>query len=100
VAIASIFLSTLLLSFATALLGAGIFGAYYGKGRSRSIGITFALVAVLLIALFCALTWPLVSGVAPVFDPYTVGRAMAGVGAAVVGTAVAIGLFMLSLMRS
>jgi MFS family permease len=60
VVVASIFFSTLLLSFAATLLIAGLFGAYFGKGRSRSVGFALALVAVLLIALFCSLTWNLV----------------------------------------
>jgi hypothetical protein len=100
VAIASIFVSTLLLSFAVTLLLAGLFGAYFGKGRSRSLGVALSLVAVLLIALFCALTWNLVSGVTPVFDPYTVAKSMAAVAAATLGFFVAAGLFVVAVMRS
>lgn len=99
-AIASIFVSTLLLSFAATLLLAGLFGAYFGKGRSRTLGFALSLVALLLLALFCALTWNLVSGVHPVFDPSTVGKSMAAVAAATLGFFVAAGVFVLAVMRS
>lgn len=99
-AIASIFVSTLLLSFAVTMLLAGLFGAYFGKGRSRSLGFAFALVAILLIGLFCALTWNLVSGIHPVFDPATVGKSMAAVVAAIFGAVVAGGFFVGAVMRS
>ncbi len=99
-AVESIFLSTLLLSFAATLLFAGLFGAYYGKGRSRSLGIVLALVAAILIGLFCALTWPLINGIQPVFDPEAVGRALAAVGAATIGFAVALGVFIFAVVRS
>ncbi|HUR63221.1 MAG TPA: hypothetical protein VM241_01950 [Candidatus Thermoplasmatota archaeon] len=99
-AIASVFVSTLLLSFAVTLLLAGLFGAYFGKGRSRSLGFALSLVAVLLVALFCALTWNLVSGIHPVFDPYTVAKSMIAVLAATLGFFVATGLFVVAVMRS
>lgn len=99
-AVGDIFLSTLLLSFAATLLFAGLFGAYYGKGRSRSLGITLSLVAALLIGLFCALTWPLIQGIHPIFDPEAVGRALAAVGAATIGFAVALGIFVFAVTRN
>ncbi|HEX2066078.1 MAG TPA: hypothetical protein VHI93_04620 [Candidatus Thermoplasmatota archaeon] len=99
-AIASTFVSTLLLSFAATLLLAGLFGAYFGKGRSRTLGLSLSLVALLLLALFCALTWDLVSGVRPVFDPYTVARSMVAVLAATLGFFVAVGIFVAAVMRS
>lgn len=96
----SIFISTLLLSFASTMLLAGLFGAYYGKGRSRSIGFSFAIVALLLIALFSILTWPVVPGVDRVFDPAVVAKSMAAVGAAIIGTLVAAGFFVIFITRS
>ncbi|MEK6986126.1 MAG: hypothetical protein AABX89_07075 [Candidatus Thermoplasmatota archaeon] len=98
-AVESIFLSTLLLSFAATLLFAGLFGAYYGKGRSRSVGISLSLLALLLIGLFLALTFPLIQGISPIFDPDAVGRALAAVGAATLGFGVAIGLFLVTVTR-
>jgi hypothetical protein len=99
VVVASIFFSTLLLSFAATLLIAGLFGAYFGKGRSRSVGFALALVAVLLIALFCSLTWNLVPGIPPIFDQYAVGRSMAAVAAAILGTGFGTLLFVKAITR-
>lgn len=95
-----VFLSTLLLSFAATLLVAGLFGAYYGKGRSRSMGIALALFAILLMGLFAAWTWPLVAGIQPLFDPVAVTQSIIAVGAAMLGSLVAIFLFVMAVMRS
>ena len=95
-----VFLSTLLLSFATTLFVAGLFGAYYGKGRSRSMGIALSLFAILLMGLFAAWTWPLVQGIDPVFNPAAVTQSILAVGAALVGTVVALVLFVFAVMRT
>jgi len=80
-----VFLSTLLLSFAVALLIAGLFGAYYGRGRSRATGFLLAVMAFLLIGLFSALTWPLIPGLDRQFDPDIVAIGLVGVVAALLG---------------
>jgi|SRR5688572_17919717 len=95
-----VFLSTLLSSFGLTLLVAGLFGAYFGKGRSRAVGFLLALVASGLIALFAALTWPLLPGLEPIFDQEQVVAAMAAVLAAMLGAAAAVFLFVASVMRS
>lgn len=99
-ALGSIFVSTGLLSFAVTLAVAGAFGAYYGKGRSRSIGLLVCLVAVLLLGLFAAMTWDLLPGLAPVFDPGIVAQSMAAVVAALIGALLAVLAFVASVMRS
>lgn len=96
----SIFVSTVLLSFAVSLLVAGAFGAYYGKGRSRSIGFLVFLVAVLLLGLFAALTWDLLPGFVPVFEPSIVLHSMVAVVAALFGALLAAVAFVASVMRS
>jgi hypothetical protein len=96
----STLLANLFLSFAAMLLVAGLFGAYYGKGRSRSIGIAVAILAGILIGLFCALTWPLVPGLDTVFDAQLVLQSMAAVGGAMVGALLAGGLYVLIVMRN
>lgn len=88
------------MSFAMMLLLAGIFGAYYGKGRSRSIGFSAMLSAILLLAIFAALTWPLVSGVKPVFVAAQVLESVAAVGAALVGGLLAGVIYVIIVMRS
>lgn len=96
----SIFLSTLLLGFGFTLFVAGLFGSYFGKGRSRGVGYALALVAALIIGLFAALTWPLVPGIETRFDPEIIASSLVAVLAATLGTVVAIGTFILSVMRS
>lgn len=99
-ALGSIFVSTVLLSFGVSLAVAGFFGAYFGKGRSRAIGFLLAIVALLLLGLFCALTWPVVPGLSPIFNPDVVGSSLVAVFAALIG-AVAAGLFFVaSVMKS
>lgn len=98
-AIASIFVGTLALSFAVTLLLAGLFGAYYGKGRSRALGFGLAILALLCLGVFFALTFPLVAGLTPVFDPWAVGRSLAAVAAATLGFAVAVGIFLVTVTR-
>lgn len=96
----SILLSTLLLSFGLTLFIAGLFGAYYGQGRSRSVGFVLTLVAVLLVGLFVALTWNIVPGLVPVFHARVVAQSMVAVLAATAGSLLAVGLFVLSVMKS
>jgi hypothetical protein len=95
-----VFLATLLLSFAFTLTVAGIFGARFGQGRSRAVGIMLSLVGVIVAAIFLALTWQLVPGLEPVFDPNLVSQSLVAVGAATVGAIVAIATFIASVMRT
>lgn len=99
-ALATIFLSTLLLSFAFTFLIAGFFGAYFGQGRSRAVGFVIALVALLLLGLFAALTWELVPGLQPIFNAAAVGQALVAVVAATLGSLVAVGAFVAVVMRN
>jgi uncharacterized membrane protein YoaK (UPF0700 family) len=98
--IGSIFVSTVLLSFAVTLAVAGAFGAYYGKGRSRSIGFLVFLIAVLLLGLFASLTWDLLPGFPPVFVPGVVAQSMVAVVAALFGALLAVLAFVATVMRS
>jgi hypothetical protein len=99
-ALSDVFFSTLLLSFGWSLFLAGIFGAYFGKGRSRSVGFVLSLFAVLLMGLFAALTWNLVPGIEPRFNPDNVASSIIAVLAATVGSIAAILAFMAAVMRS
>lgn len=95
----TLFLSTVLASFAVALLASGLFGAFYGQGRSRATGFILVVVALLLGGLFAALTWQLVPGITPVFRPELVGQAALAVLAGTIGTLLAVGVFIVSVMR-
>jgi drug/metabolite transporter (DMT)-like permease len=95
-----VFLSTFLLAFSASLAVAGLFGAYFGKGRSRALGFLLALVALLLAGLFAALTYPVIPGLHPIFDPEVVGQSMLAVLAGFCGTALAALLFVFAVTRS
>lgn len=96
----SVFLANMLLSFGLTMFLAGLFGAYFGQGKSRSVGFVLSLVALLLLALFAALTWELVPGLAPVFATETIVLSIVAVTAALLGTIVAVGSFVGVVMRS
>jgi glycerol-3-phosphate acyltransferase PlsY len=96
----SVFAPTLLMGFAATMFLAGLFGAYYGKGRSRSMGILLSLAAVLLLGVLAALTWPLVQAVTPIFQPQAVTDAAVAVAAAFLGSLAAVALFVFAVMRS
>lgn len=96
----TVFLSTLLLGFGFTLFVAGLFGARFGQGKSRSVGFVLSLVALLLIGLFAALTWPLLPGIDPIFNAEAVGQSLVAVLAATVGFLAAVVLFVGSVMRS
>lgn len=95
-----VFLATLLASFAFSLLIAGLFGAYFGKGRSRSVGFILSLGALLLLGLFVSLTWPVIPGVDPVFDSDAVGQSFIAVLGALLGSLLAVIGFVAAVMRS
>lgn len=99
-ALGSIFLSTLLLGFGITLFVAGLFGSYFGQGRSRGVGFALSLVAILILGLFAALTWPLVPGIETRFSPQVIASSLVAVLAATLGSLVAAGTFVLSVMRS
>ncbi len=96
----AIFFSTLLLSFGFSLALAGLFGAYFGQGKSRSVGFVLTLVAILLMGLFVALTWPVIPGLDPVFNAEAVASSIVAVLAATLGSALAIVGFVAAVMRS
>ncbi len=96
----AVFLSTLLLSFGFTLALAGVFGAYFGQGKSRSVGFVLSLVALLLIGLFVALTWPVIPGVEPIFNADAVAQSIVAVLAATLGSVLALVAFVAAVMRS
>jgi hypothetical protein len=99
-AVGPVFLATLLASFSFSMLLAGLFGAYFGRGRSRSVGYVLSLGAVLLLGLFVSLTWPVIPGLDPVFDGEAVGQSIIAVLGALLGSILAVAAFVVAVMRS
>src|SRR3989304_3565320 len=94
------FVTVLLLTFAIVLLIAGAFTAYFGSGKSRKIG-----AGLLVGGLAVGIVWALGVG------PYTfisnsvdlsqvIIESIGVILAAAIGAAVAIGLFLLAIMKS
>lgn len=98
--LSTVFYSTLLLSFSWTMFLSGIFGAYFGKGKSRSVGFVLSLFSLLLMGLFAALTWPLIPGLEPQFDPDAIGSSVIAVLAATLGAVAAVLAFITSVMKS
>jgi len=97
------FLGMLTLVFAIASVIAGIFTAYFGSGKSRAVGAILILIGLVVFILFLwgagILTF---MGTAPGFMDFT-GTVINGVVAvvgAVVGALIALGIFLLAIMKA
>lgn len=96
-----IFESLLLASFAVVTLGAGLFTAYFGAGKSRRIGFGLVIVGLLGSFLFVAITFEIFPEIAR--SPWTtthIAQGLAGVGGAVVGGLLGVALFLASIVRA
>jgi hypothetical protein len=93
------FLTVLILVFALFMLLAGIFTAYFGSGKSRMIG-----VALLVIGLVVGIVWVIMGmdsvNMIKVDLSSVVWNAFVYIIAAVIGALVAIGVFLLAIMKS
>ena len=92
------FLTVLMLVFALFMLLAGIFTAYFGSGKSRMIG-----VALLVIGLVVGLLWVIMAGFSDTIEvdlSSVIWNAFVYIIAAVIGALVAIGVFLLAIMKS
>ena len=94
------FFAILIFAFGLFTLMAGLFTAYFGAGKSRAIGITLTVIGVIGLVLFGALTWPIVSLIAPIFNPGDVIFGLAGVLGAAVGAVIALIVFLVSIMKA
>jgi hypothetical protein len=97
----NVFLVVLLLVFALFLILAGIFTAYFGSGKSRTIGVALLVVGLvvgLLIGyLYAAGDFGSKSGLSL---PDLIVQSLLVIVAAVVGALVAIGIFLVAIMKS
>ena len=93
------FLTVLIMVFALFMLLAGIFTAYFGSGKSRMIG-----VALLVIGLVVGILWVVMGmdsvNMIKVDLSSVIWNAFVYIIAAVIGALVAIGVFLLAIMKS
>ena len=95
------FLSMLMLVFAIASIIAGIFTAYFGSGKSRAVGAVLIIIGLITGVLFLWFAGILgFMGTAPLsFSGYVVNGIVAVVGA-VIGALIALGIFLLAIMKA
>jgi len=92
------FLTVMLLTFALFMVLAGAFTAYFGSGKSRMIG-----VVLLVVGLAVGLLWVYLAGFTDIVDVWlgdVIWVAFLNIIAAVIGALIAIGLFLLAIMKS
>lgn len=98
---AAVFGGMLVLSFGLTIFFCGVFTSYFGAGKSRKVGI--GLVIVGLLALFA---WTAITFAVPVFTMVDAWNAeqmavgIAAVAAGALGTLVALGMFLVAIMRA
>ena len=91
------FITILLLTLGLFLLLAGIFTAYFGSGKSRIIGVVLLIVGLLVGILWVFMDY---SGVISVALTDVIWTAFVNILAAAIGALIAIGLFLLAIMKS
>jgi hypothetical protein len=94
------FLALGIFAFGMGTLASGLFTAYFGAGKSRTIGFTLSVIGVIVLAFFAALTWPIVNGVPTLFLSEDVLQGLVGLIGAVVGGILALVVFLGSIMKA
>jgi len=97
------FLSMLLLVFAVASVIAGIFTAYFGSGKSRIVGVVLILIGLIVGVLFLWGAGLLgFMGSPPALMNFygTVQAGVVSVIGAIVGALIALGIFLLAIMKA
>jgi hypothetical protein len=92
------FLTVLLLTFGLFMVLAGAFTAYFGSGKSRTIG-----VVLLIIGLVVGILWVYLAGFTSTINVWVgdvVWTAFVNILAAVIGALIAVGAFLLAIMKS
>ncbi|NLI73193.1 MAG: hypothetical protein GX369_00255 [Euryarchaeota archaeon] len=91
------FITVMLLTLGLFLLLAGIFTAYFGSGKSRIIGVVLLIVGLLVGIIWVYMDY---SGVISVPLTDVIWTAFVNILAALIGALIAIGLFLLAIMKS
>ena len=98
------FLTILIFSFALFLLITGAFTAYFGSGKSRKIGAGLLVGGLVIGFLWALLEWQYKSALGDFLAVDDLGNLIVGsilvLIAALIGAGLAIGLFLLTIMKS
>jgi hypothetical protein len=102
-ALTDVFSSILVLSFGLFTLLSGVFTAYFGAGKSRKIGLGLTIIGLLALIIFAGLTWGGVAALQNLGVQWRAPEVMAGIVAVIaagVGAFLALGLFLVSIMKA
>jgi hypothetical protein len=96
-----IFVAVLLLSLGFFLLLAGTFTAYFGSGKSRKIGVALLVIGIIIgiLVVFMFMQAWLFPAEAKIWD-HVIVPGLVFILAFVVGAVIAIGMFLLAIMKS
>jgi hypothetical protein len=96
------FLSMLMLVFAIASVIAGIFTTYFGSGKSKAVGAILILVGILVFILFLWGAGVLKIGAVPDLMDFAgaVINGIVAVAGALVGALIALGIFLLTIIKT
>ena len=97
------FSGVLVLSFGATILFSGLFTSYFGAGKSRKIGLGLVLVGLLALFWWVAITWSIDLFAIGAQEAWSTEHMASGVAALVagfLGTIVALGLFLVAIMRA
>ena len=98
------FLSMLMLVFAVASIVAGIFTAYFGSGKSRAVGAILIIIGLIVFVLFLWGAGLLTSfmGAPPEIMNFVgvITNGIVAVIGAVIGALIALGIFLLAIMKT
>jgi hypothetical protein len=93
------FLTILLMTLGLFLVLAGVFTAYFGSGKSRTIGVVLLVVGLLIGVIWVGLRW-MDPSLINVSILETIWVAFLYILAALIGALIAIGVFLLAIMKS
>lgn len=97
------FLSMLTLVFAVASILAGGFTAYFGSGKSRAVGAVLIIIGIVVFILFlwfAGFEFMSFMGTEPISFSGIIAEGITAVIGAVVGAAIALGIFLLAIMKA
>ena len=98
-AITDFFVSMLVVGVGVALLGTGMFTAYFGAGKSQKIGFALLFSGVIILATVYVLTFDAVESVESMFDSSLFMEALVSGVSALAGMMVGMGIILAVLMR-
>jgi len=93
------FLTVLLLTFSLVMLLAGAFTAYFGSGKSRMIGVVLLVIGLIVGLVWGYLGYEDMAGI-EVDVSEVIWVALVNILAALIGALVAVGAFLLAIMKS